>query len=176
MKTLKVTTAFLVKSMFILTLCAGSFSCEGPEGPEGEMGLQGPSGQDGNANVTVKTVNNVIWTEANFLGRTANSFVISDTDINQDVLDNSLILVYFKLFGEDIWYPMAYSYPYSSGNSEIITYTYSLNTLTVYALSTSGPLNAGISQIKYVIIAGTTVSGSVDLNNFEELQSYYGLD
>ena len=47
MKTLKVTTAFLVKSIFILTLCIGSVSCEGPEGPEGEMGLQGPQGDQG---------------------------------------------------------------------------------------------------------------------------------
>ena len=176
MKTLKVITAFLVQSIFILTLCIGSISCEGPEGPEGEMGLQGPSGQDGNANVTVKTVDNVVWTEGNFLGRTANTFVINDTDINQEVLDNSLILVYFQLDGTDIWYPMSYSYPYSNGDSEIITFTYSLNTLSIYALRTSGPLNAVISRIKYVIIEGTTVSGSIDLNNFDEVQSHYGLD
>ncbi|WP_378180399.1 hypothetical protein [Aquimarina sp. SS2-1] len=166
---------FLTYVMMAFALVFTTASCDGEDGMDGAEGPQGPAGQDGNANVIVRTVDNVVWTEASYLGRTANQFVITDNDITQDVLDNSLILVYFQLFGDDIWYPMTYSFPYASGDSEMITFTYSLNTLSIYALSTSGPLNSAISQLKYVIIEGTQTSAA-DFNSFEELQSYYNLD
>ncbi len=156
----------------VLTSCDGE---DGANGLDGAVGPEGPSGQNGNANVLVKTVDNIVWETGNYLGRTASEFIITDSDIDQNVLDNSLILAYFQLFGDDTWYPMTYSFPFSNGDLEVITFTYSLNTFTTYALSTSGPLNAGISQIKYVIIEGTSPS-SINFSNYEEMQAHYGLD
>ena len=170
--TVKFLTYVMMAFALVLTSCDGE---DGANGLDGAIGPEGQSGQDGNANVLVKTVDNLVWSTGTYLGRTANEFIITDTDIDQDVLDNSLILAYFQLSGDDIWYPMTYSFPFSSGDSEVITFTYSLDTLSIYALSTSGPLNAGITKIKYVIIEGTDPS-SINFSNYVEMQTYYGLD
>ncbi len=170
---MKTTMKFLTYVMMAFALVLTS--CDGEDGANGLDGAIGPTGQDGNANVLVKAVDNVTWSAGTYLGRAANEFVITDTDIDQDILDNSLILVYFQLFGDDIWFPMTYSFPFSDGTDEVITFTYSLDTLTIYALSSSGPVDAQITKLKYVIIEGTATS-STNFENFEELQSFYNLD
>jgi hypothetical protein len=147
-----------IKYVVLAFLVAFSFSCSTEDGEDGAPGPAGPAGTDGNANVIVKTVvpdpgPSLSWTAGTYLGQTSNMFEISDMDITQDVLDSSIILVQFQLFGEDIWYPMTYSYVYSGGvGGEIVTFTYGLNNLTIYAFSDSGALNAGITKVKYFII------------------------
>lgn len=172
---MKTTIKFLTYVMMAFAMVFTTASCDGEDGMDGAEGPQGPAGQDGNANVIVRTVDNVVWTSGSYLGAPANEFVITDTDIDQDVLDNSIVLVYFELFNDGEWHPMTLNFPVSDGSDQVITFTYSLNTLTIYSLTSTGELNAAISKLKYVIIEGTQTSAA-DFNSFEELQSFYNLD
>lgn len=143
------------KYVVLALIVALTFSCsaeDGADGEQGPQGEQGVAGTDGNANVIAKTVDNITWSPGTYLGGAANVFEISDTDINENVMESSLILVYFQLFGEDIWYPMTFDYPLTSGEDQVITFTYELNTLTFYAKQSSGELNAAITKIRYFII------------------------
>lgn len=144
------------KSKYVLLalLVAFSVSCSTEDGEDGAMGPAGPAGADGNANVIVKTVipdpePYLSWTAGSYFGSAANVHSITDTDISQDVIDNSMIAVYFQLFGTDVWYPM-----YFNIGGEIITFTSSLNNLTIYAYfeSGGGVLSPDISKVKYFII------------------------
>ena len=175
---MKTTLKFLAYTIMAFSIVLTTSSCDGEDGmdgAEGPQGEQGPAGQDGNANVMVKTVDLVTWSVGSYLGASANEFVITDTDIDQDVLDNSLILVFFELFNDGEWHPMTLNFPVSDGSDQVITFTYSLNTLTIYSLTSSGPLNSGISKLKYVIIEGTNTS-FMNFDNYEDLQSFYNLD
>lgn len=145
MKHLIKTTKYFLLAFFVTFNLACSTE-------DGEQGPQGESGEDGNANVIMKTVESVTWSSGSYLGVPSSIFEINDTDINQNVMDNSLILVYFQLFGEDIWYPMTYNFTYSDGDNEIVTFTYSLNKLTLYSFQSGSVLNAGISKVRYFII------------------------
>ncbi|SNR15134.1 collagen-like protein [Tenacibaculum jejuense] len=162
-------TKFKISYLLIMLVLICNFSCssedgmdgiDGMQGPQGEQGLPGTDGKDGNANVIVKTVDNVVWTVGSFLGQEANLFEINDTDITQEVLDNSLILVYFKLVTGEAWYPMTYAFPFDNGNDEVITFTYELNKINIYALKSTGPLNASIDDIRYFIIEGNSAVAS----------------
>ncbi|WP_299244615.1 hypothetical protein [uncultured Aquimarina sp.] len=171
---MKTTVKFLTYIMMTFALVLTT-SCDGEDGMDGAEGPQGPAGQDGNANVIVKTIDEVIWTSGDYLGAAANEFVITDTDIDQNALDNSLILVYFELFDDGIWHPMTLNFPVADGSDQVITFSYTLNALTIYSLSSGGELNAGITKLKYFIIEGTDTS-SINFSSYEDLQSHYGLD
>lgn len=186
---MKISKTTISKSKYFLLalLVAFSFSCSPEDGDDGATGPAGPAGTngtDGNANVIVKTIvpdpgPNLTWTVGSYLGQTANEHSITDTDLTQNVLDNSMIVAYFQLFGNDIWYPMTYSYIYSGGGGEIITYTHSLNNLTVFAFSDTGALSAGITKLKYFIIPGTTASrNNVDFKNlsYNKMTEYFNLE
>ncbi|WP_299625302.1 hypothetical protein [uncultured Tenacibaculum sp.] len=162
MKRVKFKFTYLLVA-FVLSF---SFSCNSEDGMDGIDGAQGPQGEqglpgaDGNANVLVKTVDNVVWTEGSYLGQEANFFEIDDMDLTQDVFSSSLILIYFQLFGDEIWYPMTYNFPFDNGNDEVITFTYELNKITIYALSSTGSLNADITKVRYFIIEGNPATSS----------------
>lgn len=153
MKHLIKTTKYFLLAFFVTFNLACSTE-------DGEQGPQGESGEDGNANVIIKTVESVTWTNGSYLGVPSSIFEINDTDINQNVIDNSLILVYFQLFGEDIWYPMTYSFTNSDGDNEVITYTYSLNKLTLYSFQSGSALNSDISKVRYFIIESSNVDNA----------------
>lgn len=154
MKTIKTTSKYLLLALLV----AFSFSCtpedgaDGATGPAGINGIDGIDGEDGNANVIIKTAETISWTEGSYLGKTSNYFEISDTDIDQNIIDNGLVIVYFQLFSEGTWHPMTFNFPFSGGDEQVITFTHSLNKLTIYSLDSDDSLNAGISKIKYFII------------------------
>jgi hypothetical protein len=177
-----------IKYVILAFLVAFSFSCSTEDGNDGAQGPAGPAGTDGtdgNANVIVKTVvpdpgPYLSWTSGSYLGQTSNMFEISDMDITQDVLDNSIVLVQFQLFEEDTWYPMTYSYVYSGGvGGEVVTFTYGLNDLTIYAFSDSGTLSAAISKVKYFIIdSSNNKTQNIDYKkmSYEELVNHFDLE
>ncbi|OBX18193.1 MULTISPECIES: collagen-like triple helix repeat-containing protein [Bizionia] len=182
------TQTIMSKTKFVLLafLVAFSFSCsteDGNDGAPGAEGPQGPAGTDGNANIIVKTVipdpgPYLTWTVGSYLGNNANVHAITDTDISQDVLDNSMIVVYFQLRGRDTWYPMTYSFVDGSG-SEIITFTTGLNNLTIYAYTDSGVLNAVITKVKYYIIdSSNNKTQSIDYTkmSYEEIMNHFDLN
>ncbi|UPS90378.1 collagen-like protein [Bizionia sp. M204] len=178
------TQTIMSKTKFVLLafLVAFSFSCspeDGNDGVPGPEGPQGPAGTDGNANVLVKTVipdpgTFLTWTAGSYFYYAANEHSITDTDISQDVSDNSMIAVYFQLFGEDVWYSMPLSL-----NDEHITFTAGLNNLTIYAYSETGVLDAAITKVKYFIIdSSNNKTQPIDYTkmNYEEFVDHFGLE
>ncbi|WP_338733020.1 hypothetical protein [Mangrovimonas cancribranchiae] len=174
-----------LKQIALALLVIFSVSCS-PE--DGEDGAQGPAGEDGNANVIVKTIEAdpgrpyLDWTAGSYLGAQANIYEINDTDITQDVLDNSLILVHFQLFEEATWYPMTFNWLESDGGDQLITFDYTLNLLTIYSAQTSGTLGASVSKVKYFIIdssnSSTNRTQSIDYTKMshEELINHFELE
>ncbi len=179
MKTIK----FLSYSLFVLFLSISITSCNGDDGADGADGATGPAGADGNANVIVKTFTPdpgpyLNWTTGSYLGHDASVFEIVDTDITQDVVDNAMIVVYFQLFEEDIWYP---ELDYINGTTnQVIVTTHSLNNVTIYAYDTSGALNAALSKVKYFIIPAsnmaTRTASQIDFNDYYAVCEYYGIN
>lgn len=177
---------------FLIATTVAFTSCDAEDGMDGAQGEQGIAGQDGNANVTAVTVAPFpSWTAGVFLGQAANFVEIAEPLLSTEVVDDALVLVYFQLFSENTWFPMAYAFPYNGGGGEIITYTYAPDLITIYALSSTGPLNADITKLRYFIIptsdaAGRSVSSrdakiaalksaGVDINNYHEVAAYYNL-
>ena len=184
----------MILSIFCIS-CEAEDGMDGIDGaidPAGEDGTDGQDGEDGNANVTGVTVDPFpSWTEGIYLGQQANFVEIDEELLTEAVVDDALVLVYFQLFGDNIWYPMTYAFPFDNGNEEVITYTYEPDTITIYALSSSGPVNAGISKVRYFIISTNDAGRSqlsskedilqdlqdnaVDINVYEEVANYYNL-
>lgn len=197
MKRLQTTLVyFLIVTSVAFTSCDaedGMDGAQGEQGIAGQDGMDGQDGQDGNANVTGVTVDPFpSWTEGFYLGQQANFVEIDESLLSTEVVDDALVLVYFQLFGNNIWYPMTYAFPFDNGTDEILTYTYEPDLITIYALSSTGPLNAGISKVRYFIIptsdaAGRSMSSreatleelrrnGVDINNYYEVANYFNLD
>lgn len=173
-------TKLLLKYCFIM-LCVTFMSCEGEDGIDGE---QGPAGEDGNANVIVRTVNPFpTWETGSYLGIDANTVNINEPLLDNNMVENALVLVYFELsFESGQWHPMTYSITYDyfdNISSEVITFTYEEGNIDIYAFSEDGPLYAAISKIKYFIIPANEANGSlenigVDINNYESVAEYFG--
>lgn len=187
--------------LFIAVLC----SCEGPEGPEGDEGPIGPAGPagpagadgadgaDGNANVTIVSLlkEDITWTAGDFLGRTANTFTLTESLVDQNIIDHGTVLGFCFLWSE--WYPMPLIWVNSDGSSiQHILHTYTLNTIKLYAYQTSGVLNpSSILEYRFLLITDNTVTKStsvkydilykmgeagVDVNSYFEVMDYFGLD
>ncbi|WP_299683727.1 hypothetical protein [uncultured Dokdonia sp.] len=197
MKTLK--QLFYYSFVILAIFCTSCEAEDGMDGVNGEQGIpgqdgadgqNGQDGEDGNANVTGVTVDPFpSWTEGIYLGQEANFVEIDEPLLTQEVVDDALVLVYFQLFGDNIWYPMTYAFPFDNGTDEIITYTYEEDMITIYALSSNGPVNAGISKVRYFIISTNDAGRShlsskeyilqdlldndVDINIYEEVANYY---
>ncbi|TXE15128.1 hypothetical protein FUA26_01065 [Seonamhaeicola algicola] len=166
MKQLQLKMTYLCSLLFLSLTIA----CSPEDGADGE---QGPQGAPGNANVIMKTVNNVSWTEGFYLGAPANVFEINDPDLNEETINNVLIHAYFKLSFDDAWYPITYSFPNNSGGQQVIAFTYKPNVITVYALKNGDILNASISEIRYFIIeASNTLTSKQDLKHLTYKQAH----
>ncbi|CAL2094655.1 hypothetical protein [Tenacibaculum sp. 190524A05c] len=175
---------FKLSYFLIVLLLSFNISCspedgmdgiDGVDGQQGPQGEQGLPGVNGNANVVMKTVDNISWTQGSFLGQEANFFEVNDTDLDEDTVNNSLILAYFQLVTGNAWYPMTYAFPYDNGNDEVITFTYEVNKFTIYALKSTGVLNASIDKVRYFIIdANTTTASKEELGkmSYKEVQSF----
>lgn len=198
MKTLK---KLFYYSFLMLAILATS--CEAEDGMDGAMGEQGIPGQDGtdgqdgedgNANVIGVTVDPFpSWTEGIYLGQQANFVEIDEPLLTEEMADDALVLAYFQLPNNDVWFPMTYAFVFDDGDNEIITYTYGQDTITVYAYDSAGPINAAILRVRYFIIPTNDAGGraqsssredilqdlhdkGVDINVYEEVANYYNLD
>jgi hypothetical protein len=96
--------------ILIVILCFAINGCTGPTGPEGQQGvagIDGVDGVDGNANVIVKTVtlqnsdyengfvSYTLWGNSSLI-RNAKVALIPDEDITQDIMENGVVLSYWK--------------------------------------------------------------------------------
>ena len=206
---------FKLMSLAIMLAFIGFASCEGPEGPEGPAGPtgatgqtgpagpQGPAGEDGedgvdgNANVTVISLpaSEITWTEAIYLGRSANIYSLINNAINQDILDHGTILGYCKISeAPDIWTPLPFFNESNDGlNRMYIQFDYSLNKITLMAYQTSGAFDPTgyFMEYRFMLITDNTITGAkgtvsediierlqkagVDVNNYSEVAKYFGI-
>lgn len=169
-----------IKFYFLLILLSFGASCTGDDGEIGPTGATGADGADGSSAIIVKTFETdegtyLDWESGVYLGSSASVYSISDSDITEDVLEKSFILVYFQFSGDDVWYPMLANYVSSGGVNEVITYTYSLGNLSIYAFSNTGIIEPDVTAIKYFIVSGSTI---MEKNNvsYEEVIAFYKLD
>lgn len=192
---MKTTLRFLscmIMGLALLTTSCSKDGDTGPEGPQGEQGIQGeqgpegpqgPAGEDGNANVIVRTIDPVpAWESGSYLGTSANFIDIEEPLLNEESVDNTLVLVFFQLFGESIWYPMTYNYTYSDGKEEIITFTYESNQISIYSFESDGQLNANITRLQYFLISANDETAAKNAGidyrkmTYNELMDNFGLN
>ncbi|RMB56739.1 hypothetical protein EAX61_13105 [Dokdonia sinensis] len=189
MKTIKIMKYIALMMIAVLALsCSAEDGMDGADGVDGINGTQGVPGEDGNANVIGRTIDPFPgWVAGSYLGQDANTVQIDEPLLDVATTENALVLVYFQLFGENIWYPMTYSYVYSAGGGEVITFTYEPNLISIFAFNDSGMLNAVISKARYFIIpandSGRSAQGEdgirllleqdgVDISSYEEVATY----
>ncbi len=206
-------TIIKLRNLAILFAFAGLFSCEGPEGPEGPAGptgatgaagpagqtgpagQDGEDGQDGNANVNIISLlgEDIEWTEGDYLGRIANTYVLTNSAVNEDIIDHGTVLGYCNI--DNQWYHLPFTWEEIDGVSrQYILHTYSLNTITLFAYETTGFLDPSgvISEYRFLLITDNTITGAkgtstekdintrlteagVDTGNYYEVMDYFGL-
>lgn len=205
----------LMSLVFMLAI-AGLLSCEGPEGPQGPAGptgatgpagptgptgatgpagQNGQDGQDGNANVKIISLlgENITWIEGEYLGRAANVYSLTNSAVNDDIINHGTVLGYCYIFEE--WYHLPLTWEDVDGTvRQYLVHTYSPNTITLYAFQTGGVLDptGAVEEYRFMLITDNTVPGSkgasaeaeillklakagVDVNNFHEVMDYFGL-
>ncbi|PHR73597.1 MAG: hypothetical protein COA67_02400 [Lutibacter sp.] len=190
MKKLKFLTYGMMALMLVFAVaCDGDDGATGPAGTAGTNGTNGTNGTDGNANVTVISVPNgdVSWTSGSYLGTTTNTFSITDTAVNQDIIDHGTVLGYMLLFGN--WYALPFEWQNNTGSlDQHILFNYALDTIVMHAYQTNGVLNPGATEYRFMLITDNTVgktntnalsqleAAGVDVNNYEDVMDYYGLE
>ncbi|MCF6347131.1 MAG: hypothetical protein L3J20_02370 [Flavobacteriaceae bacterium] len=181
------------KYVLMALIMVVSFSCspedgaDGAQGPAGQDGTNGQDGEDGNANVQTFIFD--------ISGVSGSSYTQSIPELTQDVIDNDVILGYVNRG--------AFQYPLPAikvqGIYDIRTLYRVGNYLMNFDLSSNGNnhnISAGdLEELKIIIIessnttAGRSTSTSkkqnvfnelkaagVDVNNYNEVMDYYGLD
>lgn len=201
------TTIKKLGNLLLLLAIVGLFACEGPEGPQGlagptgptgptgATGPQGPAGENGNANVTTVSLlyDDITWTAGSYLGRAANVFSLTESGVNQDIIDHGTVLGYFKL--ANVWHQLPWTWVYTGGiYAEYILHTYSLNTITLYAYQTDGVLDPSVvTEFRFLLITDNTVTApkgesaekaiiekltkaGVDVTNYYDVMDFFGLE
>jgi hypothetical protein len=176
---------------------AGQKGDTGPAGPAGPTGQTGQAGKDGNANVTVISLlgEDVTWLEGEYLRRPASFYSLEDEAVNEDIIDHGIVLGYCNILGN--WYVMPLTWEDEDGGErQYVLHTYSLNTITLFAYQTSGfmELDADVFlEYRFMLITDNTVLGKkglsakdnilmklkddgVDINNYNEVADYFGLN
>ncbi len=195
MKTIKLFTYALCILFLGLASCStdGEDGMDGAQGPQGIAGQDGQDGEDGNANVTGTTIDPFPdWQAGSFLGTPSNVVEIDDADLTEAVVEDALVLMYFQLFGNNVWYPMTFNFPLSNGSDQVITFTYEPELIKIYSLDSGGALDAGITKARYFVIPTQNASGrsmvsrdsklrsleeqGVNINNYEEVAAWFNLE
>lgn len=200
-----------LRNLVFLFALAGLISCEGPEGPMGPSGPKGDTGatgaagpagpagedgEDGNANVTTISLltEDITWIEGEYLGRIANVFALTNTAVNEDIIDHGTVLGYchIPLVGE--WFQLPFTWEEFDGSArQYIVHTYSPNTITLYAFQTYDVFDpSAIDEYRFLLITDNTVTGAkgasaeeniirrmteagVNVANYHEVMDYFGL-
>lgn len=210
---MKTTTKLLKYGLLIITMIVSSCSPEdgmdgatGPQGPQGLAGQDGVDGEDGNANVQTGTVN---LTNGDWLWNSSYTFATSSgglntswfsryvdivvAEINDDIDQNGVVLVYFKASSGGGWQPLPFQFTSFGAGTYItnIAFESSVGNIRLHYFWTpnTGSVPAGLSthpiadhSFKYVIIQGTAVakgSGNYGVDfkkmSYEEVMDYFGL-
>ncbi len=173
-------------------LLAGATGATGATGPAGQ---NGQNGQNGNANVkTISLLGSAItWIEGEYLGRPANITAITNSAVNDDIINHGTVLGYCYIMEE--WFHLPFTWEDVDGTvRQYIVHTYSPNTITLYAFQTGGVLDptGAIEEYRFMLITDNTVTSGkgvstekdiisrlaeagVDIDNYYEVMDYFGL-
>jgi len=187
-----------------LLLIAGLVACEGPAGPPGQDGMDGTdgvdgvdgtNGADGNANVTIVSLSyqDIVWTASSFLGRAANTFSLTETAVNQDIIDHGTVLAFCSL--NSSWWALPFTWISLDGTTvQTVIHSYSLNTITLWSYMTGGVLdpNGAIVEYRFLLITDNTVmtkstesemsviekleNAGVNVDDYYSVMEYFGLE
>ena len=204
---------FLTTSFISLNSCSpedGQDGAQGPQGPQGvagQDGVDGQDGEDGNANVQTGTVDLVnedwLW-NSNYsfsIGANGSSTTswftryadLTVPEIDMDIDENGLVLVYFKPTSNSGWTPLPFQFnAFGSDYFTHIVYESSVGNIRLHYFWTPNqgatPTNLSTFIIaphtfKYVVIQGTAVGkdAGYTLNDYkkmsyEDLMDHFGLD
>jgi len=174
---------------------AGPTGLTGATGSAGSNGTNGTNGTNGNANViTISLLTaDITWTAGSFFGRTANTYALTNTGVNSDIIDHGTVLGYYRT--SSTWSPLPFYWENNAGTSrQSVVFTYALNTITLWAWATSGALIPSVlSEYRFLLITDNTVTpakgvsasseildkfkkAGVDVNDYYEVMDYFGLD
>lgn len=134
----------------------------GPTGATGETGAQGPQGADGNANVQSFLLTNRSVALTGFT-------TFSIPAITQEIVDQGLVLVYFRISGSGTGY---FSLPYNEAGNTLAVSSYRAGSLDVKANFTANNLD-----FRIVVISGTgltnlgTVHPGLNLKDYTQVAS-----
>jgi hypothetical protein len=146
---------------------AGPQGPQGPAGPAGQNGAPGQNGQDGNANVQNFLLLNKSVT---LTGLTR----LSIPAITQDVVDQGLVLVYFRVTGSGNVY---YALPYSENDRALSVSNFGVGYVDVKANFTASGLD-----FRVVVIKGTSITTlsfthpGLNVRNFNQVASTFRLN
>ncbi len=202
-------TAINLSLLLFIFAIAGFFSCKGPEGPQGPVGPKGNTGETGatgdtgatgatgaNGNANVKSIillsSDIAWIEGDYLGRLANTFSLSDTTVNDDIVNHGCVLGY-AFMAED-WFVLPFTWESDDGSlRQFLTFTYSPNTITLYAFQTDGVMDpSGVDKYRFLLITDNTVmtgkgtsaekeivtkleKAGVNVKNYYSVMDYFGI-
>jgi hypothetical protein len=199
MQTIMKKMKFLTYATFVLFLGLAISSCEGPEGPAGAAGANGTNGTngtdgtDGNANVIYSDWIIPTWEQFSEFSVNMQKADLDVTDLTQDVLDNGVVLVYWKNW-QNLIRPLPFTF---SDIDWLVQFQYSLNLIRVSvtledSTSTYPPSIPSSNTIRYIIIPGSTETSSriniqqtvyneladaaVDVNDYYAVCAYYGIN
>lgn len=140
-------------------------------------------GPEGNANVTVLTLAgaDVTWTAGEYLGRTSNVFTFDTDLVDAELMDGGAVLGFINLFGAS-WYPMPITWENDAGTTrQYITFTYDLETITLYAYQTTGLLLPSVSEYRFLLVrepellVAAAAAGEVDLADHDSVVRHLAL-
>ncbi len=115
------------------------------------------------------------------------------TEVNQDIIIRGTVLGY--TYFTSIWFPLPWYWENANGTGrQNIVFSYALNRINLYAFRSSGVLGVGgFTEFRFMLITDNTVTSGgrvssdesvmdrlndagVDINNYEEVCQYYGID
>lgn len=156
---------FSVMALFTAIACQGP---RGPQGPTGQDGRDGRDGQDGNANVI--SINYFVgeenWYEVGTPGET-DFFLAADLDvpeINQDIYDNGLVLVYYRANDNEPWIALPYTFiSHDPAYIEKLDMIYNLSFVGLQSQATDKGASAWTGVFR-VVVAEAVPVGKTEIN------------
>ena len=154
---------------------------QGPIGPQGQDGLNGRDGLDGNANVI--SINYAAdpshWYDVGTPGED-DYFMALDLDvpeITQDIVDNGLVLVYYRADTQDPWTALPYTIvSHNPDYIEKLDFIYDLGFVGMQ--SQASDRNATAYEGIFRVIVATAIpvgKMEVDYSNYHEVSTLLGI-
>lgn len=159
----------------------------GPQGETGPKGDQGEKGDPGTANVIYSSWTSFVaanWSASfNFFGQTRRNYVVDETAITSDILNQGTVAVYVRFGGTSgTIQPLPFEQAIVQSKAQYLGFNLQLSKIIMFMYNKDDVLDPGTigsgNSYRYVIIPGGTPTGrmaSVDISDYEAVKSYYNI-